>query len=209
MATIAKAGPNTRLWNAEADEHDTISTRTFGFWLYMLSDALIFTSIFASYAVLSTPMNLAGGPGPAQVTNAVEGFWQTLIILGSVFAYSQATVALKNGSKAGVAAGILVAMALGVAFVSMGWHDLAALTAQGNGYSRSAYLSIFFTLIATHGLHMGIGILWMLIMLVQIARFGFTADVVARLLNLRMFWQFQATIWVLVYVYVYLLGGAA
>jgi cytochrome o ubiquinol oxidase subunit 3 len=209
MATIAKAGPNTRLWNAEADEHDTISTRTFGFWLYMLSDALIFTGLFASYAVLSTPMNLAGGPGPAQVTNALEGFWQTLLIMGSVFAYSQATIALKKGSKTGVAACIVIAMALAVAFICIGGHDLAALTAQGNGYSRSAYLSVFFTLIATHGVHMCIGILWMLVMLVQIFRLGFTADVVARLLNLRMFWQFQATMWVIVYVYVYLLGGAA
>jgi cytochrome o ubiquinol oxidase subunit 3 len=209
MATITKAGPNTRLWNAEADEHDTISTRTFGFWLYMLSDALIFTALFAAYAVLSTPMNLAGGPGPAQVTNAQEGFWQTLIILGSVFIYSLATVALKKGSRGGVILGILGALALGASFVAFGNHDLSALTAAGNSPGRSAYLSIFFALIGTHILHMLIGIVWMLIMVVQIIRSGFTADVVARLLNLRMFWQFQATVWVIVYVYVYLLGGAA
>ncbi len=207
MATMTKAGPDTRLWNPEADEHDSISARTFGFWLYMLSDALIFTGLFASYAVLSTPMNLAGGPGPAQVVNITEGFWQTLLILGSVLSYSLASVALKAGNKGGVALGIVVAMGFAAAFLGFGLHDLGGLMAAGNGPDRSAYLSMFFTLIATHGLHMIFGLLWMLVMLVQIARFGFTADVVARLLNLRMFWQFQATVWVLIYAYVYLMGA--
>jgi cytochrome o ubiquinol oxidase subunit 3 len=208
MATnYAKAEPSA-LWNPSADEHDPISARTYGFWLYLLSDALIFTSLFASYAVLDNPSNAAGGPLAAGAINVSHGLLQTFIILASVLAYSLATVSMKNGNKAGLTLGIILAMVLGGAFLYISGADLWALAAQGNGPTRSAFLSIFFTLLLTHGLHIVIGLLWMVIMLVQISVFGFTKDVVGRLLNLRLFWQFQATIWVCVYFYVYLLGGA-
>jgi cytochrome o ubiquinol oxidase subunit 3 len=208
MATITKAGADTVLWNASADAHDSISARTFGFWLYLLSDALIFAAVIASYAVLDNPMGAANGPLGAQFLNAGHGLIQTFVILGSVLSYSLGTIALKNGNKAGTALGIIGAIVLALAFLAIGWNDLSSLSAAGNGPTRSAYLSCFFTLIITHGLHMTVGILWMLTMLVLIARFGFTQEVVGRLLNLRMFWQFQASVWVVVYVYVYLFGGA-
>ncbi len=209
MATHFAKGTAAVLWNPGADEHDPISARTYGFWLYLLSDALIFASLFASYAVLDNPVNAAGGPLTAGVINAGHGLLQTFVILASVLAYSLATVSMKNGNKAGLTLGIVLAMVLGVAFLYISGADLGALAAQGNGPTRSAFLSMFFTLLLTHGLHIIFGLLWMLVMLVQISVFGFTKDVVGRLLNLRLFWQFQATIWVCVYFYVYLLGGAA
>lgn len=202
------ADANTRLWNANADEHDPISARTLGFWLYMLSDGLIFAALFASYAVLDGPMNAAGGPMAPQLLSASQGFLQTLIVLGSVLSFSLGTLALKSGNRGGAMLGIAGAIVLGGLFIAVGGSDLLAMNAQGFGPGRSAYLSCLFTLIFTHGLHMAFGILWMLVMLSQIVRFGFTQNVVARLLCLRMFWQFQATVWVLVYVYVYLFGGA-
>jgi cytochrome o ubiquinol oxidase subunit 3 len=183
-AIPVKADANTRLWNAEADEHDPISGRTFGFWLYMLSDGLIFAALFASYAVLDNPGNAAGHPMAAQLLNAGQGMLQTILILASVLALS------------------------GITFLFIGGSDLSTMAAAGNVPTASAYLSVLFTLIITHGLHMFFGLLWMAVLLIQIARSGFTTQVVGRLLCLRMFWQFQATIWVIVYVYVYLFGGA-
>ncbi|GAN81177.1 cytochrome c oxidase subunit 3 [Acidocella aminolytica] len=207
MAHQAAPGANTRLFHPGYEGHSQISARTLGFWLYMLSDALLFTALFAAYAVLDTPMNAAGGPIASQIVNPVEGFWQTIIILASVTSYSLATVAMKNGNRSGTMLGIVVALVLGAAFVAFGFNDLASLAAQGNGMDRSGYLSAYFVLILTHALHMIFGALWMLVMLVQIPRYGFNEMVVARLLNLRMFWQFQATVWVCVYIYVYMIGA--
>lgn len=207
MSTEAAPGADTRLFHPHFAGHDQISARTLGFWLYLLSDALIFTAVFAAYAVLNNPMGAAGGPIATQVVDPVEGLWQTYAVLGSVATYSLGTVALKSGNKAGVIIGILLSIALALVFLGFEAHDLLGLLAKGDGPSRSGFLSAFFILIATHGLHMVFGIIWMLVMLIQIPTLGFSANVVARLLNLRMFWQFQATIWVLVYVYVYMIGA--
>jgi cytochrome o ubiquinol oxidase subunit III len=207
MSTEAAPTSDTRLFHPHYEGHDQISARTLGFWLYMLSDALVFTGIFAAYAVLNNAMGAASGPIAPQIVNPVEGLWQTYAVLGSVATYSLGTVALKSGNKAGVMIGIILSIALGLIFLGFEAHDLLGLLAKGDGPTRSGFLSAFFVLIATHGLHMVFGLIWMLVMLVQIPTLGFTANVVARLLNLRMFWQFQATIWVLVYAYVYMIGA--
>lgn len=207
MAHQAAPGANTRLFHPGFEGHSQISARTLGFWLYMLSDALLFTALFAAYGVLDTPMNAAGGPIASQIVDPVEGFWQTLVILAGVTAYSLGTVAMRSGKKNGLALGIIVAIVMAVVFLGFGYHDLAGLAAKGAGMDRSGYLSIYWVLILTHAIHMGIGILWSLVMLVLVARSGFNEMNVARLLNLRMFWQFQATVWVCVYVYVYMIGA--
>lgn len=207
MSTEAAPTAGTRLFHPHFAGHDQISARTLGFWLYMLSDALLFTGVFVAYAVLNNPMAAAGGPIASQVVNPVEGLWQTYAVLGSVATYSLGTVALKSGNKGGVMLGMLLSILLAFVFLGFEAHDLLGLIAKGDGPTRSGFLSAYFVLIATHGLHMLFGILWMLVMLVQIPTMGFTSNVVARLLNLRMFWQFQATIWVLVYVYVYMIGA--
>ena len=207
MSTQAAPGAAPRLFHPHFAGHDQISARTLGFWLYMLSDALIFAAVFAAYAVLNNRMGAAGGPIAPQVTNPLEGLWQTYAVLGSVATYSLGTVAMKSGNKAGVMLGIILAIALALVFLGFEAHDLLGLMARGDGVTRSGYLSAFIILIATHGLHMVFGIIWMLVMLVQIPTLGFSANVVARLLNLRMFWQFQATIWVVIYVYVYMIGA--
>jgi cytochrome o ubiquinol oxidase subunit III len=207
MAIQAPPGAGTRLFHPHFEGHDQISARTLGFWLYMLSDALVFTGVFVAYAVLNNPMAAAGGPIAPQIVNPQEGLWQTYAVLGSVATYSLGTVALKSGNKGGVMLGIVLSIVFAIIFLYFEAHDLLDLLAAGNGPTRSGYLSAFFVLVATHGLHMLFGILWMLVMLIQIPTLGFSANVVARLINLRMFWQFQATIWVLVYVYVYMIGA--
>jgi len=195
------------LWHYGYEAHDMIATKTLGFWLYMLSDALIFAGIFAAYGVLDHNMNAAGGPTEAQIVHPVAAFWQTLAVVTSVFCYSLATVALKHGYRQLVVLGILAAMLLGAVFIALELKDFADLYAQGATPQVSGFLSAYFVLIATHGLHMAFGLLWLFVMLIQVIRLGLTAPVVAQLLNLRLFWQFQSAIWVCVYVFVYLKGA--
>ena len=207
MAKQRPVSADTVLWQLDHEAHDDIAARTLGFWLYMMSDALIFAGLFAAYGVLDHSYNTDGGPGAHQIVHPVDGFWQTLAVMTSVFAYSLATVAMKMRSRPGVILYTSVALVLGLLFLGLELSDFGRLIAAGDGPDRSGFLSVFFVLIATHGLHMAFGILWMLVMMVQVARYGFTSNVVARLLNLRMFWQFQASVWVCVYVFVYLRGA--
>jgi len=206
-APLIRDGELPPLWHYGHEEHDVIATKTLGFWLYMLSDALIFAGIFAAYGVLDHSMNTAGGPGEAQVVHPIAAFWQTIAVLTSVFSYSLATVALKSGNKAGLLLGMAGAIVLGGVFIALELSDFADLYAHGATAQTSGFLSAFFVLIATHGIHMAFGILWLLVMMGQVLRLGLTAPVVAQLLNLRLFWQFQAAIWVCVYVFVYLKGA--
>jgi cytochrome o ubiquinol oxidase subunit 3 len=205
-AGVPKSGPLPPLWHYGETEHDPISTKTLGFWLYMISDALIFAGLFAAYGVLDQTMNYAGGPTPAQVVHPLAAFWQTLALLSSVLSYSLATVAIKRGDRRGVMIGIIGAMLLAGVFLALEFSDFATLFAMGATPDRSGFLSSFYILIAAHGLHMMFGILWMLVLLPQILRFGLNTNVVTRLLNLRLFWQFQASVWVCVYMFVYLRG---
>jgi cytochrome o ubiquinol oxidase subunit 3 len=196
------------LWHYGHDGNDPIAMKTLGFWLYMISDALIFGGIFAAYGVLDQPMGFYTGPTAAQVVHPGGAFLQTIAILSSVLAYSLATVAMKTNNKNGVLLGIAVSIVLAAIFLGLEFNDFATLFAQHATPQTSGFLSVFFLLIATHGLHMIFGILWMLVMLIQVPRFGLNTEVVTRLLNLRLFWQFQASVWVCVYIFVYLRGAA-
>ncbi len=207
MAVPRVDGELPPLWHYGDEAHDMIATKTFGFWLYMLSDALLFAGIFAAYGVLDHSMNAAGGPTDAQIVHPVTAFLQTLAVVTSVFCYSLATVALKHGYRQLVVLGILAAMLLGAVFLVLEIADFADLYGRGATPQVSGFLSAYFVLIATHGLHMAFGLLWLFVMLIQVMRLGLIPPVVAQLLNLRLFWQFQSAIWVCVYVFVYLKGA--
>ncbi|WP_286705514.1 cytochrome c oxidase subunit 3 [Acidiphilium sp. 37-64-53] len=116
-------------------------------------------------------------------------------------------VGLKAGSRMTVISALLAAMVFGLVFLGLEINDFATMISHGITPERSGFLSIYFVLIGVHGLHMAIGLLWMLVMTIQVALKGFTTDVVIRLLNLRLFWVFQASIWVCVFVFVYLRGA--
>lgn len=192
------------LWNDSHPGPDMISTRTLGFWLYMLTDAMLFASIFTAYAILWH--NNAGGPGAEQVVHLVPAFVETALVFASVFAFGVAMAALKRGRQGSVVRWIGVAFLVGAGFLGMEVHEFAALAEQGIVPERSGFLSSYYTLVLTHGLHMLFGLLWMAVMVVQVLRQGFTEGVVYRLLNLRIFWHFQALIWVFIFTFVYLQG---
>lgn len=196
------------LWvRSEPPAHDNIGMQTYGFWLYMMSDALIFAALFASYGVLDHAWNAAGGPMPAQVVHPLGAFWQTVVLFAAVLSSSVALAGMKLRSRSVALFGLLVAATLGTAFIALELRDLVTLVLAGATPERSGFLSMFFLIVATHGLHIVFGLIWMAVMIVQVALFGFTEAVVTRLLNMQVFWQFQAAIWVCVFAFVYLQGA--
>jgi len=194
------------LWES-GHHHDAMATRTLGFWLYMLSDAMIFAGLFAAYGVLGHHYNAAGGPTAKDIVRPLYAYGETLAVFTSVLAYGGTMVALKHGNRAGVLSGLGVALLLGAVFIGMEVNEFARLMSHGIVPQRSGYLSAFFALVITHGIHMVFGLLWMLTMLFQVGFHGFTDKVVYRLLNLKIFWQFQALIWVFVFTFVYMRGA--
>ncbi|MDA8360392.1 MAG: cytochrome c oxidase subunit 3 [Gammaproteobacteria bacterium] len=207
-STNTRAQPgSTVLWEkGDAAGHDMLGTRTFGFWLYMLTDAMVYAALFAAFGVLAHNAGLTSKSMLASVFDAQAAYRDTIVLFTSVLAYGYAMVALKKGSRGGVAIGTAVAMILGLVFLAMVGSDLERLFSQGIVPQLNGFLSIVFTLIIYHALHIIVGALWMLVMLMQMGRDGFTSNVVYRLINLRIFWHFQAVIWVLLFVFVYLQG---
>ncbi len=139
MAAFTPPDAGTVLWQREAEAHDDISARTFGFWLYMMSDALIFAALFAAYAVLDHAVNAAGGPGAHQVVHPLDGFWQTLAVLSSVFTYSLATVAMKLRSRPGTILYIVISLLLGCLFLGLEVSDFLFLAATAPAQTAAAF----------------------------------------------------------------------
>ncbi len=195
------------LWDQNHTEHDMIENRVLGFWLYLLSDAMIVAALFATYLVLDHRMNAAGGPTAGVVVHPLAAFGVTVLLFSGMLAYGLAMAALKAGDRRRVATWIAVAFALGLGFLIVEGHEFADLVLAGVTPERSGFLSAFFTLVLYHGVHIVFGLLWLAVMWVQVLRQGLTAQVVYRLLNLKMFWFFQGFIWIFVFSFVYLTGA--
>jgi cytochrome o ubiquinol oxidase subunit III len=196
---------SVRLWDYDDHGHDFIGTRSLGFWLYMMSDAMIFAGLFAAHGVYVHAF--AGGFTAKEVIHPLNALWPTLFIFTSVLIYGFGMVALKKGSRSGVINALLLSFILGAGFLFMEWREFSDLAAMGALPQVSGFLSDFWAIILTHAIHVFFGLLWMAVMIVQIAREGFTQNTVYRLINLKIFWHFQAVIWVCVFTFVYLMGG--
>ncbi|AWP22961.1 hypothetical protein C4901_06130 [Acidiferrobacter sp. SPIII_3] len=140
------------------------------------------------------------------LVDPLSAYGETLAVFTSVLAYGGAMVALKHNNRTGVLFGLGAAFILGAVFLGLEVQDFAQLFHAGIYPQDSGYLSAFFALVMTHGLHMAFGLLWMAVLFVQVATQGFTDKTVYRLLNLKLFWHFQAVIWVLVFTFVDLRG---
>lgn len=199
MSTSTTAHP------AEAGGHGT-DLKLFGFWIYLMSDLVIFSVLFATFATLGR--NYAGGPGPKELFDLPYLFIETMLLLVSSGSYGLSMVALQNGKRQAVLLGLGITFLLGLGFVGMEVSEFRSLILDGNGPGRSAFLSSFFTLVGTHGLHVSSGLLWMAVMMIQVARKGLSAGVRSRLLRLSLFWHFLDVVWVGVFTFVYLVGMA-
>ena len=189
----------------EAVEHpDTVAMQTFGFWIYLMSDLIIFATLFATFAVLGR--NYAGGPTGKELFDLPYLLGETLFLLFSSATYGLVMLAVRDGRKKWVLIGLAVTFLLGLGFVSMEINEFHGLVADGFGPDRSAFLSSFFTLVGTHGTHVTFGLIWMAVMIGQVAVKGLTSPVQSRLMRLSMFWHFLDIIWIGIFSIVYLMG---
>ncbi len=178
--------------------------KLFGFWIYLMSDLIIFAILFATFAVMSG--NFAGGPGPKQLFEVPYLFLETLFLLVSSVTYGLAVISMQSGKQRAVLVRLAITFLLGLGFIVMELMEFAHLINEGYGPDKSAYLSSFFTLVGTHGFHVSCGLLWMGFMIVQVIRKGLTAGVQSRLMRLSLFWHFLDIVWVGVFTFVYLVG---
>jgi len=190
--------------NEEVAPPDTVAIQTFGFWLYLMSDLIIFSTLFATFAVLGR--NYAGGPTGKELFDLPYLLGETLFLLVSSATYGLVMLAVHGGKKQWVLIGLAVTFLLGLGFVSMEIHEFHRLIAAGHGPDRSAFLSSFFTLVGTHGAHVTFGLIWMVVVIGQVAVKGLTSPVQSRLMRLSMFWHFLDIIWIGIFSIVYLMG---
>ncbi len=193
-----------RVHHAEVSAPDTVSIQAFGFWLYLMSDLILFATLFATYAVLGG--SYAGGPAGKDLFDLPYTLGETLLLLFSSFTYGLVMLAVRSGREKRVLVGLAVTFLLGLGFVSMEINEFQGLIAAGSGPDRSAFLSGFFTLVGTHGAHVTCGLLWMAVMAGQVAVKGLTVPVQSRLLRLGMFWHFLDIVWIGIFSVVYLAG---
>ncbi|TDB29154.1 cytochrome o ubiquinol oxidase subunit III [Stenotrophomonas sp. ATCM1_4] len=179
--------------------------KVFGMWIYLMSDLVLFGSLFASYAVLST--EYAGGPTGKELFSLPFVMVETFVLLFSSITYGQAVLAMHRRNKQAVLAWLGVTFALGATFIGMELFEFSHLIQEGAGPSTSAYLSAFFALVGTHGLHVASGLLWMAVVMHQVHRRGLTATNVTRISCLSLFWHFLDLVWICVFTFVYLVGA--
>ena len=175
---------------------------SFGFWLFLLSDIVIFSGLFAAYAVLAS--RTAGGPRGAQIFDLKNVFIETCCLLASSFTCGLCVLALERRAISRIYAWAAVTFVLGAAFISLELSEFVHLVSQGNGPSRSAFLSAFFTLVGTHGLHVTVGLCWLIIMMAQITTLGLKPKVAQRLVCFSLFWHALDLVWIGVFTIVYL-----
>jgi cytochrome o ubiquinol oxidase subunit 3 len=188
----------------EVEHPDTVGIQTLGFWLYLMSDLIIFATLFATFAVLGR--NYAGGPTGKELFELPYVIGETLLLLLSSVSYGLVMLAVHDGKKKWVLIGLAVTFLLGLGFVSMEINEFHGLIVEGHGPDRSAFLSSFFTLVGTHGTHVTFGLIWMAVMIGQVATKGLTSPVQSRLMRLSMFWHFLDIIWIGIFSIVYLMG---
>jgi cytochrome o ubiquinol oxidase subunit III len=178
----------------------------YGFWVFLLSDIIMFSAIFAAYAVLSRAT--AGGPTGAQLFHLDIAAIETGCLLLSSFTCGLASIAAAVRNLQWTQIGLLVTGLLGAAFLALEVREFAGMIAQGAGPQRSAFLSAFFALVGCHGIHVSAGLLWLGTMMAQVYAKGFRADIMRRLLCFSLFWHALDIIWVGVLTVVYLMGAS-
>ena len=198
---LGHRGPSFYLTREHHPENGTL----LGFWIYLMSDCLIFACLFACYGVLGR--NYAGGPTGAEIFELPTVATNTAILLLSSITYGLAMVDVHEARAPRALAWLAATGLLGCAFLGLELKEFLHLAAEGAGPARSAFLSSFFTLVATHGLHVTFGVIWLVTLMVQVVRNGLDEVVRRRLLCLSLFWHFLDVIWIGVFSCVYLIGA--
>lgn len=184
--------------------HPEGASTMLGFWIYLMSDCLIFAILFATYGVLGG--NYAAGPAPKDVLDLKLVALNTTMLLLSSITYGFAMLTMAQSRIAATQAWLAITGLFGLAFIGIELHEFAHMIHEGATPQRSAFLSSFFTLVGTHGTHVTFGLIWLVTLMVQVARHGLIEANRRRLMCLSMFWHFLDVVWIGVFTFVYLLG---
>ncbi len=203
MSNIQSQSAEKPQFYLEEDHHPEGSTNL-GFWLYLMSDCLIFATLFATYAVLGR--NYAAGPAPADLFDLKLVAINTAMLLFSSITYGFAMLQMERGAKQETLFWLGITGLFGLAFLGIELYEFHHMIAEGATPQRSAFLSAFFTLVGTHGLHVTFGIIWLVTLMVQVSKHGLIHENRRRLMCLSMFWHFLDVVWIGVFSVVYLMG---
>jgi cytochrome o ubiquinol oxidase subunit III len=190
---------------AAVREQNADARTFFGFWVYLMTDCVLFASLFVTFAVLRN--NTFGGPPGSQLFSLRYVLVETLILLTSSFTCGLMILAAQKRDRRQVMIFMALTFLLGLAFLAMELTEFRNLAHEGNSWRRSGFLSAFFTLVGTHGLHIMVGLIWMAVMGSQIMRRGLSHVSIRKLTLLSLFWHFLDIIWIFIFTIVYLLGA--
>jgi len=185
-------------------QQETFSKTTLGFWIYLMSDSLLFATLFCTYAVLHN--ETFDGPSSKELFNLSTAFTQTMILLLSSVTCGLAMWSALRNKKNHIMAWLALSFLLGASFVALELTEFTQLIQAGSSWKRSAFLSSFFALVSTHGIHVSFGLLWIVVMMVQVYRRGVSVITFRRLITFSLFWHFLDLVWIFIFTFVYLMG---
>jgi cytochrome o ubiquinol oxidase subunit 3 len=196
---------NTDIAHSEEHGHEDAGSLTvFGFWIYLMTDCILFATLFAGYAVLRD--SVAGGPSTVDIFELPYVLTETMLLLFSSITYGYAMLAMNRDEPTYVIRWLGLTFLLGLGFIGMEINEFHHLIQEGYGPDRSGFLTAFFTLVGTHGAHVATGLVWMAILMWQVKRKGINTTTATRLSCLSLFWHFLDVVWICVFTVVYLLG---
>lgn len=184
--------------------HDTYSKTIFGFWIFLVTDFLMFATVFASYAVLKN--STFGGPGSKELFFLPYNLYESIVMLLISFSAGIGATFAHKGRKGGAILLFWIACLLAILMAWLEFGEFSRLCASGNSWQRNAFLSAYFTLIGTHFFHLLFGILWSFVLIIPVMKYGLTEVYVRRLTCMKMFWMFLNIVWIFIFAFVYLMG---
>lgn len=182
----------------------TTDTKVFGFWIYLMTDLVIFSALFATYVTMRN--NTFGGPSGRELFHMSSALAETLLLLTSSFTCALANLSVFQGHKKWAIAWFLCTFALGVSFLGLELSEFSKLAHEGNSWRRSGFLSSYFALVGTHGFHISVGLLWMAVNMFRIGLRGMTQATVSTTFRLVLFWHFLDIVWIFIFTVVYAMG---
>lgn len=188
-----------------AEEKAVFERKSFGFWVYIMTDCVLFATLFAVFAVLRTAT--ADGPSGAEIFNLQFVLVETMLLLASSFTAGLAVLGAERGYKKQVIIWLIITFLLGAGFLAMELYEFNELIHEDHGWQQSAFLSSFFVLVATHGLHIAVGLIWLVVVAFRLLQRKFKETDVRRLSLWGLFWHFLDVIWIFIFSFVYLIGG--
>jgi cytochrome o ubiquinol oxidase subunit 3 len=190
--------------HAHEGHQDLESLRMMGFWIFLITDCIIFGTLFATYMVLNG--NTAGGPTPSELFEMPGVIAETFILLTSSFTSGLAVLSMNQGNRKGLIGWLAVTALLGVSFLSLELTEFVKLVHEGAAISTSAYWSAFYTLVGTHGLHVSVGLVWMIAIMIQLGRHGINSVTRRKVNVISLYWHFLDVVWIFVFTIVYMMG---